>query len=225
MARDFDSLNVGSIPATPANTKSPPSRWALCIGRCSIRIDQAPQRGALVRIRFSKIGKLAFQAKRKRIFAQRNASCQKKHAYACFFIQSEVLVCRNRRRRMASRISVYSPSDWFHASLRDDSIPQQVADSIQGCALMICNSYGIDDIHAGRDDIQSHSALMIYQVCDLDMDACTSTTIKYTSLGVRGHLDTKYPLFLPSASESGELSIQKIKNIFKIIIKIPVDKH
>ena len=44
---------------------------------------------------------------------------------------------------------------------------------------MICNSFGIDDIHAGRDDIQSHSALMIYtafsavmiyQVFDLDMN-------------------------------------------------------
>ena len=36
--------------------------------------------------------------------------------------------------------------------------------------MQIYNSYGIDDIHAERDDIQSHSALMIYQVCDLDVD-------------------------------------------------------
>ena len=37
---------------------------------------------------------------------------------------------------MASRFCVYLPSAWCHASLRDDSIPQQIADSIQGFALI-----------------------------------------------------------------------------------------
>ena len=65
----------------------------------------------------------------------------------CFFLSnpkdwhviSRKRVC-NRCRRMASRISVYLPSDWFHTDLRSDSIPQQVADYIHAFGVIFCKS-------------------------------------------------------------------------------------
>ena len=39
---------------------------------------------------------------------------------------------------MSSRNSVYLPSDWFHTSLRDDSI-RAAHDSIHGCALIFAS--------------------------------------------------------------------------------------
>ena len=44
-------------------------------------------------------------------------------AYLLFSIRSKGLVW-NRRSCMVSRVSVHSPSDRFHTSLCDDSVPQ-----------------------------------------------------------------------------------------------------
>ena len=66
-AEDFDSSIVGSNPATPASRK-PSERAAFVLAGVAICFDQAPH-GALVRLRRSKIGKLACQAQSERIFA------------------------------------------------------------------------------------------------------------------------------------------------------------